>query len=73
MDELLREVGVRAPFVVLGAMAATVIWGRRRGVAGPDVPHRSWFRGLGSVSGQGAGAPALPPDPLRPFEHDRSG
>jgi hypothetical protein len=72
MDQLLRAAGVAAPFLVLGAMAAIVVWGRRRGIAGRGVPRRYWFGDLGS-GWREDGAPPLPPDPLRPLDDDRSG
>jgi hypothetical protein len=61
MDQVLRAAGMAAPFLVLGLMVAIVIWGRRRGIAGPDVPPRFWFGDLGSGWKQ---VPPPPPDPL---------
>jgi len=72
MDEVLRAAGMAAPFLVLGALVAIVVWGGRRGVATPRVPHRLWFRDLGTYWRQGDAATPLPPDPLQPFEDDRS-
>jgi hypothetical protein len=68
MDELLRAAGMAAPFLGLGALIAVVVWGRRRGVAGPDVPHRFWFGDLGSGWRHGDGLPPLPPDSLHPSD-----
>jgi hypothetical protein len=73
MDQLLRAAGMAAPFLVLGALVAIVVWGRWRRVASPDMPHRSWFRDLGFDWRHGGGNPPLPPDPLRPFEDDPTG
>ena len=70
MDQLLTAIGTAAPFLVLGALFTIVAWARWRGVASPDVPHRSWFRDLGSYWRQGA-VPPLPSDPLQPFEDER--
>ena len=64
MDQVLRVAGMAAPFLVLGVLIAVVAWGRWRGVAGPDVPHRFWFGDLGSGWRQGNGLPPLPPDSL---------
>ncbi|HXM55020.1 MAG TPA: hypothetical protein VOB72_06490 [Candidatus Dormibacteraeota bacterium] len=70
MDQLLSAGGLAAPFLVLGAMVAIVVWGRRRGLAGTEVPRRFWFGDLGSGWRQEDGAPPLPPDPPRPFGDD---